>query len=87
MALILLGVIIGFLTGYFGSDHPIEFQKLFDRDMLYIGSIMLYLIIFGIASTYLFSSRQSYQMTKTKPTVMKAKREESMTWLRFSKAS
>jgi len=27
MALILLGVIIGFLTGYFGSDHPIEFQK------------------------------------------------------------
>ena len=59
VAMILLGVIIGFLTGYFGADHPIEFQKLFDRDMLYIGSIMLYLIIFGIASTYLFSSRQS----------------------------
>ena len=62
MALILLGLIIGFLTGYFGSDHPIEFQKLFDRDMLYIGSIILYLVIFGIASTYLLSSRQSYQM-------------------------
>lgn len=30
--------------------------------MLYIGSIILYLIVFGIASTYLFSSRQSYQM-------------------------
>ena len=53
MALILLGIIIGFLTGYFGSDHPIEIQKLFDRDMLYIGSIILYLVSFGIASTYL----------------------------------
>ena len=62
MALVLLGLIIGFLTGYFGSDHPIEIQKLFDRDMLYIGSIILYLVIFGIASTYLISSRQSYQM-------------------------
>lgn len=62
MALILLGIIIGFLTGYFGSDHPIEIQKLFDRDMLYIGSIILYLVSFGIASTYLLSSRQSYQM-------------------------
>lgn len=58
----LSGVIIGFLIVYFGADHPIKFQKLFDRDMLYIGSIMLYLIIFGIASTYLISSRQSYQM-------------------------
>ena len=48
MALILLGLIIGFLTGYFGSDHPIEFQKLFDRDMLYIGSIILYLVISGL---------------------------------------
>lgn len=62
MALVLLGLIIGFLTGYFGSDHPIEIQKLFDRDMLYIGSIILYLVSFGIASTYLISSRQSYQM-------------------------
>lgn len=60
--MLLLGLIIGFLTGYFGSDHPIEIQKLFDRDMLYIGSIILYLVSFGIASTYLLSSRQSYQM-------------------------
>ena len=37
MAMVLSGLIIGFLTGYFGSDHPIEFQKLFDRDMIYIG--------------------------------------------------
>ena len=28
--MVLSGLIIGFLTGYFGSDHPIEFQKLFD---------------------------------------------------------
>ena len=58
----LLCVIIGFLIVYFGADHPIKFQKLFDRDMLYIGSIILYLVSFGIASTYLLSSRQSYQM-------------------------
>ena len=77
MALILLGVIIGFLTGYFGSDHPIEFQKLFDRDMLYIGSIMLCLIIFGIASTYLFSSRQSYQMMEATEDEDEAYRYES----------
>lgn len=62
MALFLLGIIIGFLIVYFGSDHPIEIQKLFDREMLYFGSIILYLVIFGIASTYLLSSRQSYQM-------------------------
>ena len=60
--MVLSGLIIGFLTGYFSSDHPIEIQKLFDRDMLYIGSIILYLVSFGIASTYLLSSRQSYQM-------------------------
>ena len=77
--MILLGVIIGFLTGYFGADHPIEFQKLFDRDMLYIGSIMLYLIIFGIASTYLFSSRQSYQMMEATDDEDEAYRYESQT--------
>ena len=79
VAMILLGVIIGFLTGYFGADHPIEFQKLFDRDMLYIGSIMLYLIIFGIASTYLFSSRQSYQMMEATDDEDEAYRYESQT--------
>ena len=62
LAMFLLGIIIGFFKVYFGSDHPIEIQKLFDRDMLYIGSIILYLVSFGIASTYLLSSRQSYQM-------------------------
>ena len=62
IGMLLLGGIVGFLTGLIGSDHPIEFQKLFDREMLYIGSTILYLIIFGIASTYLISSRQSYQM-------------------------
>ena len=53
----LSGVIVAFLIGFVGSDHPIEFQKLFDRDMLYIGYIILYLVSFGIASTYLLSSR------------------------------
>ena len=75
----LLGVIIGFLIVYFGADHPIKFQKLFDRDMLYIGSIMLYLIIFGIASTYLFSSRQSYQMMEATDDEDEAYRYESQT--------
>lgn len=79
MALVLLGLIIGFLTGYFGSDHPIEFQKLFDRDMLYIGSIILYLMVFGVASTYLISSRQSYQMMGAIEDEDEAYRYESQT--------
>lgn len=78
-ALILLGLIIGFLTGYFGSDYPIEFQKLFDRDILYIGSIILYLVIFGIASTNLISSRQSYQMMEETEDEDEAYRYESQT--------
>ena len=79
MALVLLGLIIGFLTGYFGSDHPIEIQKLFDRDMLYIGSIILYLVVFGVASTYLISSRQSYQMMGAIDDEDEAYRYESQT--------
>lgn len=61
IGMLLLGGIVGFLTGLVGSDHPIEFQKLFDRHMLYLGSIILYLVSFGIASTYLLSSRQSHR--------------------------
>ena len=77
--MVLSGLIIGFLTGYFGSDHPIEFQKLFDRDMIYIGSIILYLVVFGIASTYLISSRQSYQMMEEAEDEDEAYRYESQT--------
>ena len=79
MAMVLSGLIIGFLTGYFCSDHPIEFQKLFDRDMIYIGSIILYLVVFGIASTYLISSRQSYQMMEEAEDEDEAYRYESQT--------
>ena len=77
--MVLSGLIIGFLTGYFGSDHPIEFQKLFDRDMIYIGSIILYLVVFGIASTYLLSSRQSYRMMEEAEDEDEAYRYESQT--------
>ena len=77
--MLLLGGIVGFLTGLIGSDHPIEFQKLFDREMLYIGSTILYLIIFGIASTYLISSRQSYQMMEETEDEDEAYRYESQT--------
>ena len=79
MAIFLSGVIVSFLIELVGSDHPIEFQKLFDRDMLYIGSIMLYLVIFVIASTYLFSSRQSYQMMEEAEDEDEAYRYESQT--------
>ena len=75
----LSGVIVSFLIGFVGSNHPIEFQKLFDRDMLSIGSIMLYLIIFGIASTYLISSRKFYQMMEATEDEDEAYRYESQT--------
>ena len=77
--MVLSGLIIGFFAGYFGSDHPIKFQKLFDRDMIYIGSIILYLVVFGIASTYLISSRQSYQMMEEAEDEDEAYRYESQT--------
>lgn len=79
MAMVLSGLIVGFLIGFVGSDHPIEFQKLFDRDMLYIGSIILYLMVFGVASTYLISSRQSYQMMGAIEDEDEAYRYESQT--------
>lgn len=79
MAMVLSGLIVGFLIGFVGSDHPIEFQKLFDRDMLYIGSIILYLMVFGVASTYLISSRQSYQMMEETEDEDEAYRYESQT--------
>ena len=79
MAMVLSGLIVGFLIGFVGSDHPIEFQKLFDRDMLYVGSIILYLMVFGVASTYLISSRQSYQMMEETEDEDEAYRYESQT--------
>ena len=79
IAMFLSGVIVSFLIGFVGSNHPIEFQKLFDRDMLSIGSIMLYLIIFGIASTYLISSRKFYQMMEATEDEDEAYRYESQT--------
>ncbi|MBC8776365.1 DUF3169 family protein [Streptococcus sp. IMAU 99161] len=79
MAMFLSGVIVSFLIELVGSDHPIEIQKLFDRDMLYIGSIILYLVSFGIASTYLISSRQSYQMMEETEDEDEAYRYESQT--------
>ena len=79
MAMVLSGLIVCFLIGFVGSDHPIEFQKLFDRDMLYIGSIILYLMVFGVASTYLISSRQSYQMMGAIDDEDEAYRYESQT--------
>ena len=45
-----VGGIVGFLTGMFGSKTTIELQNLFDKEDLYVGSFILFLIIFAIVA-------------------------------------
>ena len=62
----LIGGVIGVLTGMFGSKTSIELQNLFDKEDLYVGSFILFLIIFAIVLSLLLMSRKSYyKMSET----------------------
>lgn len=62
----LIGGVIGVLTGMFGSKTSIELQNLFDKEDLYVGSFILFLIIFAIVLSLLLISRKSYyKMSET----------------------
>lgn len=62
-----VGGIVGFLTGMFGSKTTIELQNLFDKEYLYVGSFILYLMIFTVVLSLLLMSRKSYyKMCETK---------------------
>lgn len=62
----LIGGGLGVLTGMFGSKTSIELQNLFDKEDLYVGSFILFLIIFAIVLSLLLMSRKSYyKMSET----------------------
>ena len=62
----LIGGYIGVLTDIFGSKTSIELQNLFDKEDLYVGSFILFLIIFAVVLSLLLMSRKSYyKMSET----------------------
>ena len=55
----LIGGVIGVLTGMFGSENPIEIQSLFSKEVLYLGSVVLFLIVFMIVMGLLMWEEKS----------------------------
>ena len=46
----LIGGVIGFLTVMFGSEKPLEIQSFFSKEVLLLGSILLFLILFSLTN-------------------------------------
>lgn len=57
----LIGGGLGVLTGMFGSEKPIEIQSLFSKEVLYLGSVVLFLIVFMITMGLLMWGRKVHQ--------------------------
>ena len=57
----LIGGVIGFLTGMFGSKKPLEIQSFFSIEVLLLGSILLFLIVFIVTIALLISARKVHQ--------------------------
>ena len=57
----LIGGVIGFLTGMFGSEKPLEIQSFFSKEVLLLGSILLFLIVFMVTIALLISARKVHQ--------------------------
>ena len=57
----LIGGVIGVLTGMFGSEKPIEIQSFFSTEVLYLGSAVLFLIVFMITMGLLMWGRKVHQ--------------------------
>ena len=57
----LIGGGLGVLTGMFGSEKPIEIQSLFSKEVLYLGSVVLFLIMFMITLGLLMWGRKVHQ--------------------------
>ena len=57
----LIGGVIGFLTGMFGSEKPLEIQSFFSKGVLLLGSILLFLIVFLVTIALLISARKVHQ--------------------------
>lgn len=57
----LIGGVIGFLTGMFGFEKPLEIQSFFSKEVLLLGSILLFLIVFMVTIALLISARKVHQ--------------------------
>ena len=57
----LIGGVIGVLTGMFGSEKPLEIQSFFSKEVLLLGSILLFLIVFLVTIALLMCARKVHQ--------------------------
>ncbi len=57
----LIGGVIGFLTGMFGSEKPLEIQTFFSIEGLLLGSVVLFLVAFILTIALLISARKVHQ--------------------------
>lgn len=57
----LIGGVIGFLTGMFGSKKPLEIQSFFSKEVLLLGSVVLFLVAFILTITLLMCARKVHQ--------------------------
>ena len=57
----LIGGVIGFLTGMFGSEKPLEIQSFFSKEVLLLGSAVLFLVAFILTITLLMCARKVHQ--------------------------
>ena len=57
----LIGGVIGFFTVMFGSKKPLEIQSFFSKEVLLLGSILLFLILFMVTIVLLISARKVHQ--------------------------
>ena len=57
----LIGGVIGFLTVMFGSEKPLEIESFFSKEILLLGSILLFLILFMVTIALLISARKVHQ--------------------------
>ena len=54
----LIGGVIGFLTGMFGSEKPMEIQSFFSKELLLLGSVVFFLVVFLITMALLMRVRK-----------------------------
>ena len=58
---VLIGGVIEFLKGMFGSKKPLEIQSFFSKEGLYLGSVALFLILFVVTMGLLMRVRKVHQ--------------------------
>lgn len=57
----LIGGVIGVLTGLFGSEKPLEIQTFFSKEVLFLDSAVLFLILFILTMALLIHARKVHQ--------------------------